>query len=133
MRYFQILVSVAMICYSHSALAIQTTEAQLDELRLTFEKQSLNAILYDSKEQLDKHSKDLSSSQKIWLKHQWLRKLSVLSQLSAEQQLWVQSQLDSEESLTIANPDHPNQQLLIIDIAMQAKANINTLENQSAS
>ncbi|MFT5674389.1 MAG: hypothetical protein ACI808_000308 [Paraglaciecola sp.] len=124
MRYLQMLASVAMICYSHSALAIQTSEAQLDELRRTFKQQSLNVVLDESKGQLDKHLKGLSPSQTIWLKHQWLRKLSVLTQPSTEQQLWLENQLASKESLTVANPDHPNQQLVIIDIARQAKATL---------
>ena len=124
MRYLQILASAAMICYWHSALAIQTSDAQLDELRLAFKQQNLNMVLNQSKGQLDKHLKDLSPSQVIWLKHQWLRKLSVLTQPSAEQQLWLENQLASKESLTIANPEHPNQHLVIIDIARQAKATL---------
>ncbi|MFT4937491.1 MAG: hypothetical protein ACI88A_000508 [Paraglaciecola sp.] len=122
MRFLQVLGCVAMMVCSHTAAAIQLTDAQLDELRLGFEQQSLNAVLHESTGQLYKHLQGLSPSQAIWLKHQWLRKLSTLTQPSAEQQRWLENQLISTELLTIANPDHPNQQLVIIDIARQAKA-----------
>jgi hypothetical protein len=124
MRYLQILVSVVTIFHVHQVLAIQTTETELDEFRLLFEQQSLVSVLHAPKDELDKQLEGLSPGQSIWLKQQWLLKLSVLTQPSVDQQLWLENQLSNKESLTTANPDHPEKQLVIIDIARQAETTL---------
>ncbi len=64
--------------------------------------------------------KSSSTEEKVLIKSQLLTLLSQ-QQPTNEQESWVLEQQNSKESLQLANPDHPEQLLEIINIARQAK------------
>ncbi|MFC3094391.1 hypothetical protein DRW07_14115 [Alteromonas sediminis] len=58
----------------------------------------------------------------IWHQHLRLHRLAKSEVVSVNEQTWVSSLLSTEAILSVPNPDHPNQQLVVVDIAKQASA-----------
>jgi hypothetical protein len=116
-----ILTLVLTLCCASAAKGIHITDEGLTELKSMFDTQHVEAILLESNQQLNLRLAGLDSSQSIWLKQLWLRRLAQVTHPSASQQRWLAQQTSSEEVLSTRNPEHPQQSLRVVDIARQAK------------
>lgn len=68
------------------------------------------------------------SAEAIWYQYLRLNDAVIETAPSKTQVNWVNSLLKSDQIITIANPDHPNQQLTVVNISQQAKATLKQWE-----
>jgi hypothetical protein len=110
-----------MLCFA-KAQEIELTSLQFEELNRGFDQHLIDIVLLESSTELNKRLSKFEQVPSILLKQKWLQKLAQLNLPSQTQRLWVDKLSLVDERLSTANPDHPEQQLTLVNIAQQAKS-----------
>jgi hypothetical protein len=119
---FSLMLPFTVVHSSDSAKSIVLIDSELQSLEQNFNPSDIDLIQQQHSFDWAGKLAGLNSSQAIWLKNKWLKKLSQLAKPNTQQQKWVFEQLSSTETLVMANPEHPSRPFNIVDIAQQAKA-----------
>lgn len=121
---------IVLLC----ALQVHGIEVTQDQAMQGLTSQHPNMVATGSEyspTEINAYLANLEELEGVFLTDKWLKRLATRSQPSTELVAWVRSKQYSSKILSMADPDHPERQLVIVDIARQAKTTLAVWETDN--